>query len=98
MGSFWNDTAPQSISASEATTMRNRCRRANETRFAIIRLAPYWMLPANWRNRPPEATTVSPPCKPLVMAISPFRSEEHTSELQSLRHLVCRLLLEKHKK
>src|SRR5262245_1112999 len=27
----------------------------------------------------------------------PFRSEEHTSELQSLRHLVCRLLLEKNK-
>src|ERR1039458_7734434 len=25
----------------------------------------------------------------------PARSEEHTSELQSLRHLVCRLLLEK---
>src|SRR5205814_7510868 len=24
-----------------------------------------------------------------------WRSEEHTSELQSLRHLVCRLLLEK---
>src|SRR5262245_63446301 len=29
---------------------------------------------------------------------SPNRSEEHTSELQSLRHLVCRLLLEKKKK
>src|SRR5437899_3827476 len=28
----------------------------------------------------------------------PIRSEEHTSELQSLRHLVCRLLLEKKKK
>src|SRR5262245_63040946 len=26
---------------------------------------------------------------------TPSRSEEHTSELQSLRHLVCRLLLEK---
>src|ERR1039458_10745262 len=26
---------------------------------------------------------------------SAIRSEEHTSELQSLRHLVCRLLLEK---
>src|SRR5205814_4242583 len=26
-----------------------------------------------------------------------YRSEEHTSELQSLRHLVCRLLLEKKK-
>src|SRR5262245_62401212 len=28
---------------------------------------------------------------------SSLRSEEHTSELQSLRHLVCRLLLEKKK-
>src|ERR1039458_5546888 len=28
---------------------------------------------------------------------SRHRSEEHTSELQSLRHLVCRLLLEKKK-
>src|ERR1035438_10783939 len=27
-----------------------------------------------------------------------YRSEEHMSELQSLRHLVCRLLLEKKKK
>src|ERR1039458_10559523 len=30
-----------------------------------------------------------------VPAGSTVRSEEHTSELQSLRHLVCRLLLEK---
>src|SRR5207244_10973836 len=29
---------------------------------------------------------------------SPLRSEEHTSELQSPDHLVCRLLLEKKKK
>src|SRR5687767_15395412 len=29
---------------------------------------------------------------------SPKRSEEHTSELQSLAYLVCRLLLEKKKK
>src|SRR3712207_7689259 len=28
---------------------------------------------------------------------SDFRSEEHTSELQSRQYLVCRLLLEKHK-
>src|SRR5438876_3287393 len=28
---------------------------------------------------------------------NPFRSEEHTSELQSPVHLVCRLLLEKKK-
>src|SRR5438045_7439754 len=31
-------------------------------------------------------------------ALFAARSEEHTSELQSLRHLVCRLLLEKKKK
>src|SRR5262245_63399001 len=30
--------------------------------------------------------------------VAATRSEEHTSELQSLRHLVCRLLLEKKKK
>src|ERR1035438_380780 len=30
-----------------------------------------------------------------VVALLTHRSEEHTSELQSLRHLVCRLLLEK---
>src|SRR5205814_8470871 len=33
-----------------------------------------------------------------IAQYSPLRSEEHTSELQSLRHLVCRLLLEKKKK
>src|SRR5690625_4772093 len=31
-------------------------------------------------------------------ATPPFRSEEHTSELQSRGHLVCRLLLEKKNK
>src|SRR6267143_998000 len=33
----------------------------------------------------------------LVLADRPARSEEHTSELQSQFHLVCRLLLEKKK-
>src|SRR2546429_5802960 len=33
-------------------------------------------------------------CRPARFAIS-TRSEEHTSELQSRLHLVCRLLLEK---
>src|SRR5262245_62522733 len=33
-------------------------------------------------------------CRPTPAST---RSEEHTSELQSLRHLVCRLLLEKKK-
>src|SRR5258706_3765805 len=33
-----------------------------------------------------------------MVADGRFRSEEHTSELQSLTNLVCRLLLEKKKK
>src|SRR2546422_6862416 len=34
----------------------------------------------------------------VIMAHGQMRSEEHTSELQSRLHLVCRLLLEKKKK
>src|SRR5947199_3860815 len=34
---------------------------------------------------------------PFWCLVGPVRSEEHTSELQSLRQLVCRLLLEKKK-
>src|SRR2546425_3549708 len=36
-------------------------------------------------------------CSPPLV-LDPQRSEEHTSELQSLAYLVCRLLLEKKKK
>src|SRR5438045_1180391 len=38
------------------------------------------------------------PAASARQAVPAERSEEHTSELQSLRHLVCRLLLEKKKK
>src|SRR5207253_6140282 len=42
---------------------------------------------------------VPPPANSTCTAsTSPARSEEHTSELQSRGHLVCRLLLEKKKK
>src|SRR5258705_4593328 len=42
----------------------------------------------------------APRCSSCLIGVRPVRcrrSEEHTSELQSLRHLVCRLLLEKKK-
>src|SRR5215469_17788489 len=54
-------------------------------------LFPYTTLFRSW----PEALagTDQPP-----LHGSPPRSEEHTSELQSRRDLVCRLLLEKKKK
>src|SRR5687767_15211711 len=47
-----------------------------------------------WRGscRPWPGRRTSSGCRPAA------RSEEHTSELQSLAYLVCRLLLEKKKK
>src|SRR5687767_15640899 len=43
------------------------------------------------------ATIMTDPEMADVTYIEPVRSEEHTSELQSLAYLVCRLLLEKKK-
>src|SRR3989442_11730508 len=40
----------------------------------------------------------APPYRPAAHRRFAGRSEEHTSELQSRPHLVCRLLLEKKKK
>src|SRR5258708_22140546 len=51
----------------------------------------------------PSRTSTSSGCWPpkdveVLEGRCPLRSEEHTSELQSPDHLVCRLLLEKKKK
>src|SRR2546429_5813457 len=52
-----------------------------------------------------QANSIKACAASLLLALSPFRyfqilsrSEEHTSELQSRLHLVCRLLLEKKKR
>src|SRR5205814_4570041 len=50
----------------------------------------------NNRGLAPHPLTVCAPIHGAYLAAA-VRSEEHTSELQSLRHLVCRLLLEKKK-
>src|SRR5438093_1683301 len=57
------------------------------------------------RKRPPSSTWRYQSCPMITTnatvtatAIGQLRSEEHTSELQSLTNLVCRLLLEKKKK
>src|SRR5437899_9823633 len=44
-----------------------------------------------------SAATLGSSARLVWVTPPPCRSEEHTSELQSLRHLVCRLLLEKKK-
>src|SRR5438045_5512374 len=51
-------------------------------------------VPARWRAPPSSPPRSVSPASRSVCCDTP-RSEEHTSELQSLRHLVCRLLLEK---
>src|SRR2546425_6935290 len=66
-------------------------------------LFPYTTLfrsrPADLRVGPDGARIRSTlPSRPRAPLPSPRRSEEHTSELQSLAYLVCRLLLEKKKK
>src|SRR2546422_11133191 len=52
--------------------------------------------------KPPVPAAVPAGLKPAAGGVPaakpPIRSEEHTSELQSRLHLVCRLLLEKKKK
>src|SRR5258705_3120455 len=48
---------------------------------------------AIWKLFTKSTTVSSMKCARVFLT----RSEEHTSELQSLRHLVCRLLLEKKK-
>src|SRR5258706_3399636 len=70
-------------------------------------LFPYTTL---FRSTPATITALTTPSLSLVtviifkrvrvplVAILASRSEEHTSELQSLTNLVCRLLLEKKKK
>src|SRR5437016_13611151 len=67
-------------------------------------LFPYTTL---FRSSPPSRTRKSPSIVNLSLMAGPVspetsttrsRSEEHTSELQSLTNLVCRLLLEKKKK
>src|SRR3989449_7029527 len=60
-------------------------------RLTTAAMLPPTLLPTAARRRP--STPISLPC-----AATHFRSEEHTSELQSRLHLVCRLLLEKKKK
>src|SRR5216684_8205983 len=66
--------------------------------FLMIRRPPRSTLfPYTTLFRSPRARCCAPPCPPTGRPAR-RRSEEHTSELQSRLHLVCRLLLEKKKK
>src|SRR5687767_15747700 len=68
------------------------------TLFRSRRPAPDRLLPRaqHVRGKPARLAGAVAPGLPSYMLCS-RRSEEHTSELQSLAYLVCRLLLEKKK-
>src|SRR2546422_8320277 len=100
-----DSTDPAAVLDAEGTAPRDR------TLFLVVSksgttvetLALYRYFAA--RARPEQVVVVTDPGTPLealarergLRAVFP-RSEEHTSELQSRLHLVCRLLLEKKKK
>src|ERR1039458_10537695 len=84
------------------TPAGNRPARSHQGRLEIEKDGPHTGLNPGDRHRvsrpPPVASTTT--SRRLYVQVNIYRrqvmrSEEHTSELQSLRHLVCRLLLEK---
>src|SRR5437899_8912051 len=83
---FFNDTAPTELYT-----------------LSLHDALPIWILRGTSLNEKSfEVVSVAHcPCDTnrcwLMRSNENRRSEEHTSELQSLRHLVCRLLLEKKK-
>src|SRR5439155_18689321 len=86
------------------TTLFRSLRRAND--WTADRMKSYgltkvhlesWPLPEGW-ERGPALGRIIEPDNGFKLSLAALRSEEHTSELQSRGHLVCRLLLEKKKK
>src|SRR2546422_5138765 len=85
---FFNDTATTEIYTLSLHDALPISRRSSRIRLPLRRRSP-----SIW---PGLTRSLSSP--PIPAASHPSRSEEHTSELQSRLHLVCRLLLEKKKK
>src|SRR5258708_30612113 len=83
---FLNDTATTEIYTLSLHDALPIFWQPGQASFSLM-TAPLDQQEARWRHR---ASPASSPCA--------RRSEEHTSELQSPDHLVCRLLLEKKKK
>src|SRR2546425_1482052 len=76
---------PRSTLFPYTTLFRSVRHRPSPHRLASLAMTTRSLSEASRRGRPSNSSTC-------------LRSEEHTSELQSLAYLVCRLLLEKKKK
>src|SRR5205814_1149925 len=88
------------VAASDPVTGKSEFRYQHTNTPPVIRVQPGTILNVEYKNEldaQSREECVGHPCMNMTNLLS-IRSEEHTSELQSLRHLVCRLLLEKKKK
>src|SRR2546422_6357224 len=89
---LYSSYQPRSVSLAEAHLQPERIREVDGVpRREAIQVEP--------AREPDRVFLREPSGRWVVVTIPPVhRSEEHTSELQSRLHLVCRLLLEKKKK
>src|SRR5690625_6112242 len=99
------------VSAMHTVVVADRDRRRTEVRGHLLHGAPdgcgghsrAWSSPGRggWATENGEHCNAPGPVRTAhprwTRPTAPVRSEEHTSELQSRGHLVCRLLLEKKK-
>src|SRR5258705_8281072 len=98
---FFNDTATTEIytlslhDALPISTRSSASRRRARRRWWCVRR----MLPGTMRrtHQDRKSTRLNSSHLGISYAVFCLKKKEHTSELQSLRHLVCRLLLEKKK-
>src|ERR1041385_7991962 len=88
-----------SASAAPASTRNANANHSGLARPNAARPAPH-TAPATsmarpWRETWPTGPDTAAPSRPPTAGAAVSRSEEHTAELQSRLHLVCRLLLAK---
>src|SRR5687768_17972430 len=79
------------------TLFRSGCQLSGDGDYGIASDVPWAMAYPDGTVPTTEEVHPTPMYETLAMGLIAWRSEEHTSELQSRLHLVCRLLLEKKK-
>src|SRR2546429_897063 len=92
---------PRAIATAASSSERDRVKRSSKSPCARRPSACRRLMIDRTSSRRPLPTkyaAVACPASCVATALRSSRSEEHTSELQSRLHLVCRLLLEKKKK
>src|SRR6476660_9675794 len=88
-------TSACAVSSASTTTLARKAS-SGVIRSTTSAASPFGSQPAPTHSRP-AANSASAIQSRVWSRREPDRSEEHTSELQSPDHLVCRLLLEKKK-